>query len=482
MAFIIPNATDIGSKYLVLDQAEPDSIDFEILGNDQSGVVNGCEVTPAVSGGVSAVSVTSGSVSLNGTMYTVASNPYLTVPANPENGTSRFDLVVARLPNGGSSMSVTVLSGQPSSVNPAHPKSKSRVVNTTGPGSSDYFDPATDVALASIYRSSSIQSILIGHIVDKRKSVQTSISFRGISAPSPTEGVVGDLYLRTSTVSNGESGLYVKRTESSWAQLASSPIDPGVPIGTMITWVAPTNPNTAVWVECNGAAVGRTGDYEALFNLFGTLYGAGDGSTSFNLPDFQGMFIAGLPSAGATLGAQYGNAGNQVSLTEDQVPGHTHEINHGHTGNTAASGTHRHGTEGGSHVHAMSHGHNVTVSNNGEHTHLANYLQNANNTGPNHYLRPITDSSGTPLPTDGLLPATTSAGGHNHIVRVQEFQGFTSPSSTGSGSSTETGVHTHTVTINSTLGVSSSPNRTTAPNPVNIQPRTMYVRYFLRYA
>jgi microcystin-dependent protein len=482
MAFIIPNATDIGSKYLVLDQAEPDSIDFEILGNDQSGVVRGCEVSPTSSGGISAVSVTSGVVSLNGSLYSIATNPYLTVPANPGTGSARFDLVVARLSGTGTSMNLTVLEGQESNVNPAHPKSKSRVVNVTGPGSINYFDPETDVALASIYRSSSIQSILTGHIVDKRKSVQTSISFRGTTAPTASQGSVGDLYLRTSATSNGESGLYVKRTSDSWAQLASSPIDPGVPIGTVITWIAPANPNTSVWVECNGAEVGRTGQYESLFNLLGTTYGPGDGSTSFNLPDLQGMFLAGLPAAGASLGAQYGNTNNEVSLVASQVPGHTHEINHGHTGSSAESGTHRHGTEGGSHVHAMNHGHTVTVSSNGEHTHLANYLQNANNTGPNHYLRPITDSSGTSLPSDGLLPATTSAGGHNHIVRVQEFQGFTSPSSTGSGSSTETGVHSHTVTINSTLGLLSSPNRVTAPTPVNIQPQTMYARYFIRYA
>lgn len=59
MAFIIPNATDTasGAKYENLDQAEPDSLDFEILGNaGRSGVLSGCAVT-ALSASNTAVSV-----------------------------------------------------------------------------------------------------------------------------------------------------------------------------------------------------------------------------------------------------------------------------------------------------------------------------------------------------------------------------------------------------------------------------------------
>jgi microcystin-dependent protein len=476
MAFIIPNATDTTSsnKYAVLDQAEPDAIDFEILGNDKSGVVTGCEVLVAPSGGNTAVSVSSGSVALNGTIYAVPGNPFLNVPSNPSSGTARFDLVVARLSN--SAMTLVVLYGLQSNTNPTYPKSSSRLTSTTGVPPLTYFNPDTDVVLASIYRATSLATILPGHIVDKRRSIQTPITYRGTTAPTASDGQVGDLYLRTSSTNTGESGLYVKRTSDTWAQLASSPIDPGIPIGSVITWIAPTAPNTGVWVECDGATVNRTGAYGNLFSVLGTTYGSGDGSTTFQLPDFRGMFLAGLPGAGADLGTQYGNTNNEVVLTGDQVPGHTHDINHGHTATTAANGTHAHGSDGGSHVHAMDHTHPSTTVSGGSHSHSANYLQNANNTGPNHYIRPLN------FPSDGLIGVIAQGGEHSHTVNVPRYVGFTSPSSSGTSSSTSTGSHTHNVTINTSSGLVSSPNRITAPTAVNVQPRTMYVKYFIRYA
>ena len=47
------------------------------------------------------------------------------------------------------------------------------------------------------------------------------------------------------------------------------------------------------WLRANGAAVSRA-TFAALFAAIGTTYGAGDGSTTFNLPDLRGEFIRGL--------------------------------------------------------------------------------------------------------------------------------------------------------------------------------------------
>jgi microcystin-dependent protein len=47
------------------------------------------------------------------------------------------------------------------------------------------------------------------------------------------------------------------------------------------------------WLLCDGAAVERA-RYPRLFRLLGTTYGAGDGSTTFNLPDYRGLFLRGL--------------------------------------------------------------------------------------------------------------------------------------------------------------------------------------------
>lgn len=52
-----------------------------------------------------------------------------------------------------------------------------------------------------------------------------------------------------------------------------------------------TLPNNCIWLE--GAEVSRT-DYNNLFSIYGTTYGAGNGSTTFNLPDFRNRYICGI--------------------------------------------------------------------------------------------------------------------------------------------------------------------------------------------
>ena len=56
-----------------------------------------------------------------------------------------------------------------------------------------------------------------------------------------------------------------------------------------------TLPENCLWLE--GATVSRT-DYSTLFGIYGTTYGAGDGSTTFKLPDFRNRAIWGANTAG----------------------------------------------------------------------------------------------------------------------------------------------------------------------------------------
>lgn len=70
------------------------------------------------------------------------------------------------------------------------------------------------------------------------------------------------------------------------------------PAGTITIWggdSAPTN-----WMLCNGSAISRT-TYASLFSAIGTKYGAGDGSTTFNLPDFRGRVPVGKDVADTSL-------------------------------------------------------------------------------------------------------------------------------------------------------------------------------------
>ena len=68
-----------------------------------------------------------------------------------------------------------------------------------------------------------------------------------------------------------------------------------VPAGTMQMFAGNTIP--AGWLLCDGSAVSRT-DYAKLFSAIGTIYGAGDGSTTFALPNLVGRFIEGAATAG----------------------------------------------------------------------------------------------------------------------------------------------------------------------------------------
>lgn len=63
-----------------------------------------------------------------------------------------------------------------------------------------------------------------------------------------------------------------------------------VPVGALI--MGPVN-TMAGFLLCNGQAVSRT-DYAALYNVIGTAFGFGDGSTTFNVPDYRGCFLRGL--------------------------------------------------------------------------------------------------------------------------------------------------------------------------------------------
>ena len=85
-------------------------------------------------------------------------------------------------------------------------------------------------------------------------------------------------------------------------------------------------PPSANWIICDGGAISRT-TYAALFTLIGTSYGAGDGSTTFNLPDLGGKVQRGYKSGDPSYGAigQTGGAEN-VTLTANQLPAHTHDV------------------------------------------------------------------------------------------------------------------------------------------------------------
>ena len=56
----------------------------------------------------------------------------------------------------------------------------------------------------------------------------------------------------------------------------------------------------AGYLQCFGQAISRAANYAGLFAVIGTTYGAGDGSTTFNVPDLRGIVVAGKDNMGGT--------------------------------------------------------------------------------------------------------------------------------------------------------------------------------------
>jgi len=105
----------------------------------------------------------------------------------------------------------------------------------------------------------------------------------------------------------------------------------GIPTATIVPWSTASVPTG--FLECNGSAVSRS-TYSALFAIIGTTYGAGDGSSTFNVPDLQDRVTIGksnnkalASTGGANTVAKTGNIGGSTAnatLSTPQLASHGH--------------------------------------------------------------------------------------------------------------------------------------------------------------
>lgn len=96
------------------------------------------------------------------------------------------------------------------------------------------------------------------------------------------------------TYDNTESGMAATNVQDAITELSTAPKGgPGVPVGSVFWLATKTAPEG--YLICDGSAVSRT-EYADLFAAVGTTFGAGDGSTTFALPNLQAAFIRGAGS------------------------------------------------------------------------------------------------------------------------------------------------------------------------------------------
>lgn len=125
--------------------------------------------------------------------------------------------------------------------------------------------------------------------------------------------------------------LIITAAQAAFANLFVKP-------GTYIQFAGPSAP--AGYLACDGSAVSRT-TYADLFAVISTIYGVGDGSTTFNLPDARGLVMVGAGSHGTMTranGTPY-NGGTVGATRNDQMQGHWHQVDKGDLFVAASSAT-----------------------------------------------------------------------------------------------------------------------------------------------
>lgn len=131
-----------------------------------------------------------------------------------------------------------------------------------------------------------------------------------------------------------------------------------IPAGVIWEWAGDTLPDPAMygrWIWADGSAVSRA-EHSRLFKHVGVLHGAGNGTTTFNVPNRKGRTGVGYDAGDADFNA-VGKTGGFKTTTADHshsLSSHTHDLaTHVH-----GLGGHAHGTNPHDH-HLNGHGHTV---------------------------------------------------------------------------------------------------------------------------
>ena len=282
MGFTIPNyETAVGNINGVGDQAEPDSVDFQILGNNTCGVVSGGVITGSSSS--MSISISDYVVVSNGAYLTKASVPSVTLD---DGGTNpRYDLVVVT-----SSNTVAVRKGTESSTNPLFP------ALTSG-----------DVVLGSVYRPAgggSSSYPVTDRIVDKRQMLLSNTTWLKTSSPNvDTDGALavnGDIWIDTSANATGQSNIWVK-SSGTWQSLAK------------YTQMESTNTvSTLVLRDSSGNFDAGTVTANLTGNVTGNVTGtvSGNAGTATTLQTARSIAVGGILSGSASF-----NGSSDVIIT-----------------------------------------------------------------------------------------------------------------------------------------------------------------------
>jgi len=161
------------------------------------------------------------------------------------------------------------------------------------------------------------------------------------------------------------------------------------------------------WLLCDGATVSRS-TYATLFAAIGTTYGAGDGSTTFVLPNLKGRVPVGYTSSDANFNAMGKTGGeNTHVLTEAELASHYH------SGSTSAPGDHQHASNTSGQTVFTAGSTNTTTDNRAGGFQQITWGNTVTGGGGNHSHTFNTDAHGSGSAHNNLQPYITI----NYIVK-----------------------------------------------------------------
>ena len=183
----------------------------------------------------------------------------------------------------------------------------------------------------------------LGYLDGVTSGIQAQINLKAPSASPTFTGVPA-----APTASAGTNTTQLATTE-----FVGAAVSVGMPTGAIISFAGSAAPTG--WLLCDGGSSGilRT-TYAALFAVIGTTYGAGDNSTTFNVPDLRGRVVAGKDNMG-------GISANRLSASVSGVTGTTL----GAVGGSQSLTSHNHLQNSHNHVQDQ-HSHTVPAHNHGQ--------------------------------------------------------------------------------------------------------------------
>lgn len=164
---------------------------------------------------------------------------------------------------------------------------------------------------------------------------------QAVTSGTASPPALPDTHLRLANISLTSTSSSITSSEIANVRTLCGGLDH---VGTIQEWAGDGSILPTGWMLCDGSAISRT-TYAELFEVCGVIHGAGDNSTTFNLPDHRGRCGIGAGVGGGltarALGQKIGV--ESVALSAAEMPAHVHNMTHQH-GNavTDIQGEHAH--------------------------------------------------------------------------------------------------------------------------------------------